>query len=249
MPLEYIIEVATADFSTTQTAVAGGAHRIELCAALSDGGTTPSYGTIKKCREAFDTELFPMIRTRSGDFLYGPEEFHIMLEEVRMCRELGCDGVVVGLLRKDGSIDTDRIAKLVEAAYPMEVTFHRAFDRCRHPFEAIEALIQIGCQRLLTSGQQKTAPEGVALIAELVSVANQRIIVMPGSGVRPDNIRTLAEQTGATEFHSSLRSTLESSMEFRHASFSGEESYRNPNIDSSAVAALLKQLEGLQPRL
>lgn len=241
--MNYIIEIATADFITTQAAVKGGADRIELCAALSDGGTTPSYGTIKKCREAFSTEIFPIIRPRGGDFLYTDEEFDIMLGDVTVSKELGCDGVVIGLLQADGNIDVKRTAKLIELAYPMEVSFHRAFDRCKDPFEAMEQLIQIGCNRILTSGQKPAAPQGVELIAQLVKAADERIIIMPGSGVRSDNIKMLAEQTGAVEFHSSLRSKMPSKMAFRHPAFAGsEESYFNPAIKPEEVSALRKAL-------
>lgn len=241
--MNYIIEIATTDFTTTKTAVEGGADRIELCAALTDGGTTPTYGTIKKCRQTFDVALFPIIRTRSGDFLYTDEEYDIMLDEVKLCKELGCDGVAIGLLKRDGSIDEKRTAQLIETAYPMEVTFHRAFDRCKDPFEALEQLVQLGCQRILTSGQQPAAPDGIDLIAQLVKAAAERIIIMPGSGVRKENIKELAEKTGAVEFHSSLRSKQKSNMDFLHPAFKGnEESYTNPFIDPQEVAALRKAL-------
>lgn len=237
--MSYIIEIATTDFTTTKSAVEGGADRIELCAALTEGGTTASYGTIKKCREVFDVQLFPIIRTRSGDFLYTDEEFEIMKNEVRLCKELGCDGVVIGLLAKDGSIDVKRTSTLVNLAYPMEVTFHRAFDRCKDPFEAAEQLIQIGCQRILTSGQQPAAPQGIDCIAQLVKAADERIVIMPGSGVRKENIKELAEKTGAKEFHSSLRGKQKSNMEFIHPSFADSaESYTNPFIDPQEVKAL-----------
>lgn len=237
--MNYVIEIATADFITTKSAVEGGANRIELCAALGDGGTTPSYGTIRQCREAFSVELFPIIRPRGGDFLYTEEEYNISLHDVLQCKQLGCDGVVVGLLQADGSIDVKRTAKLIAAAYPMEVTFHRAFDRCKDPFEALEQLIQIGCTRILTSGQQPTAPQGAALIAQLVETAGERLVIMPGSGVRVDNVAALAGQTGAVEFHSSLRSKAPSQMEYRQPAFaSSEESYSNPAIDAAEVAAL-----------
>src|SRR6185295_9866320 len=163
---KYIIEIATSDFTTTQSAVEGGADRIELCANLYEGGTTPSYGQLKKCREAFAISLFPIIRPRGGDFLYTDAEFEIMMHDVKLCKELNCDGVVIGLLNADGTIDVKRTSKLIETAYPLGVTFHRAFDRCRDPFEAMEQLIQIGCERILTSGQQPAAPEGVDLIAQ-----------------------------------------------------------------------------------
>jgi copper homeostasis protein len=242
--MNYIIEIATADFITTKAAVEGGADRIELCAALTEGGTTPSQGMIRRCREAFAVSLFPIIRPRGGDFLYSGDEYEIMLKDVLLCKQSGCDGVVIGLLRSNGDIDLSRTARLVEAAYPMEVTFHRAFDRCRDPFAALEELISIGCQRILTSGQQPAAPEGVELMAQLVTAASHRIVIMPGSGVRKENIRSLAEKTGAMEFHSSLRGKERSKMEFIHPSFAAsEESYANPSIDPEEVRALRKALQ------
>jgi copper homeostasis protein len=240
---QYVIEIATSDFTTTQSAVEGGADRIELCANLAEGGTTPSYGQLKKCREAFTVSLYPIIRPRGGDFLYTEEEFEIMLQDVRLCKELNCDGIVVGLLNTDGTIDIKRTAKLVDAAYPLGVTFHRAFDRCRDPFEALEQLIKIGCERILTSGQQPAAPDGAELIAQLNKAADERIIIMPGSGVRKENIKMLAEKTGCTEFHSSLRAKMKSNMEFIHPAFAdSKESYLNNSIDVNEVMALKEQL-------
>ncbi len=236
---QYIIEIATSDFTTTQSAVEGGADRIELCANLAEGGTTPSYGQLKKCREAFSIALFPIIRPRGGDFLYTPEEFEMMLHDVRLCKELDCDGIVIGLLNVDGTIDLKRTAELIEAAYPLGITFHRAFDRSRDPFEAMEQLIQIGCERILTSGQQPAAPDGVELIAQLNNVAEERIIIMPGSGVRKENIKMLAEKTGCMEFHSSLRHKERSKMEFIHPAFAqSAESYTNNVIDPEEVRKL-----------
>ncbi len=241
---KYIIEIATSDFETTKSAVAGGADRIELCANLAEGGTTPSFGTIKKCRETFDVQLFPIIRTRGGDFLYTDEEFDIMCTDVALCKELCCDGVVIGLLNSDGTADIKRTAVLVNLAYPMEVTFHRAFDRCADPFKTLEQLIEIGCQRILTSGQQPAAPEGVELIAELNRIADERIIIMPGSGVRKENIKMLAEKTGCTEFHSSLRGKVVSKMQFIHPAFANSaESYTNNQIDTEEVLNLRKALQ------
>ena len=237
--MTYLIEIATTDFATTRSAVVGGADRIELCAALAEGGTTPSYGTIRQCRESFDVPIFPIIRPRSGDFLYTAEEFRLMMHDVLACKQLGCDGVVIGLLEKDGSIDIHRTQKLVEAAYPLEVTFHRAFDRCANPYEALEQLIKIGCQRILTSGQKPTVMEGLDILVELVKAADDRIIIMPGSGVRKENIKLLAEKTGAIEFHSSLRSKADTKMEFIHPAFAtSEESFINPFIHSEEVKAL-----------
>lgn len=242
--IKYIIEIATSDFITTKSAVEGGADRIELCSNLAEGGTTPSYGTIKKCREALSVLLYPIIRPRGGDFLYTDEEFDIMLQDVKLCKQFGCDGVVIGLLNADGSIDVKRTAQLVEAAYPLGVTFHRAFDRCSNPFEALEQLIETGCERILTSGQQPSAPDGVELIAEFHKAADNRIIIMPGSGVRADNIKMLAEKTGCTEFHSSLRGKQPSRMKFVHPAFKdAAESYINNAIDKEDVKVIRVSLK------
>jgi copper homeostasis protein len=241
--LDYIIEIATADFITTQAAVTGGADRIELCAALTEGGTTPSFGMIRKCREAFPVQLFPIIRPRGGDFLYTEEEFEVMKADVQLSKEFGCDGVVIGLLDREGNIHVERTAALIELAYPLDVTFHRAFDRCKDPFAALEQLIEIGCQRILTSGQQPAAPQGIDLITQLVKLADSRIIIMPGSGIRKDNIKAIAEKTGATELHSSLRGKIKSGMQFIHPAFAtSEESYTNPYIEAEEVKALRKAL-------
>lgn len=240
---KYIIEIATSDLATTKSAVEGGADRIELCANLAEGGTTASYGTLVECREKFSLPIYPIIRSRGGDFLYTDEEFDIMLQDVKLCRQLGFDGVVIGFLHIDGTVDVDRTSKLIDAAYPLGVTFHRAFDRCKDPFEALEQLIKIGCERILTSGQQPTAPEGLELLALLNKAADHRIIIMPGSGVAPENIKSLKESTGCTEFHASLRRKEESKMEFIHPSFKGsEESYMNNSILAEEVKALKEAL-------
>jgi copper homeostasis protein len=241
--MNYIIEIATSDFLTTRSAVEGGADRIELCANLAEGGTTPSYGTIIKCREAFNVSLYPIIRPRGGDFLYSKDEFGIMANDIKFCKQLGCDGIVLGLLNIDGTIDMIRTADLIELAYPMGVTFHRAFDRCRDPFAALEELIEIGCERVLTSGQQPAAIEGIELISELNRQADERIIIMPGSGVRKENIKMLAEKTSCTEFHSSLRGKEKSKMEFIHPAFeNSSESYFNNAIDPEEIKVLRTEL-------
>jgi copper homeostasis protein len=249
--MKYLIEIATSDFLTTKSAVEGGADRIELCANLAEGGTTPSYAHIKKCREAFEIALFPIIRPRGGDFLYTKDEFEIMKNDIKLCKELGCEGIVIGLLNMDGTIDMTRTSELIKLAYPLEVTFHRAFDRCKDPFIALEELIEIGCQRILTSGQepsvasQESIVNSIAfeLISELNKKADDRIIIMPGSGVRKDNIKILAEKTGCIEFHSSLRGKTKSSMQFIHPAFAhSEESYFNNEISPDDVRALRNAL-------
>ena len=236
---KYLIEIATADLETTRQAVEGGADRIELCANLGDGGTTPAYGTLRRCKELFEVPIFPIIRPRAGDFLYSDDEYRTMCFDIEMVKSLGFEGVVIGLLLSDGRIDLPRTAALRELAYPMEVTFHRAFDRCLDPMNALEELISIGIDRILTSGQSLTAPEGVMMIAALQKQANDRIVIMPGSGVRPDNLDLLKEKTGCHEFHTSLRGWRESAMQFRHPNFKDNaESYRNPNIDAEQVRGM-----------
>ncbi|HUR66714.1 MAG TPA: copper homeostasis protein CutC, partial [Chitinophagaceae bacterium] len=206
---------------------------------LAEGGTTASYGTIKQCRESFDVLLYPIIRPRGGDFLYTTDEVEIMKLDIRLCKELGCDGIVIGLLNKEGDIDLVRTAALVELAYPMGVTFHRAFDRCKEPFEALEQLIEVGCERILTSGQKPSIGDGVDLVAKLNKIADERIIIMPGSGLRKENIKMIAKKTGCVEFHSSLRGKGKSNMQFVHPAFAtSEESYMNNAIDPHEVRLL-----------
>lgn len=238
----FTIEIATSDFESTKNAVAGGADRIELCANLGEGGTTQSFGVIKTCREHFDVKLYPIIRVRGGDFLYTDEEYECMLQDAKMCKQLGCDGVVIGFLHKDGTIDEKRTAAIVEALYPLKVTFHRAFDRCINPFTSLEKIINAGCERILTSGQQLTAPEGAALIAGLQDAANGRITIMPGSGVRASNIKQLAESTGCTEFHTSLRELQRSNMEYFPSAFLDSEENNHYTVYKDNVAALRKAL-------
>lgn len=243
MKSKYLLEIATSDFESTKNAVIGGADRIELCANLGEGGTTQSYGVIKKCRELFDVKLYPIIRIRGGDFLYTEEEFNCMMNDVLMCKELGCDGVVIGFLNINGTIDVERTKKMVETAYPMGVTFHRAFDRCADPYTALEQIISAGCERILTSGQKTTAPEGVALIKELNVLAKDRIIIMPGSGVRSENIKQLAIDTGCYQFHTSLRKQVQSPMKFIAPAFEyDKESYTHYTVIAQDVITIKKEL-------
>ena len=240
--MNYCIEIATTDYTTTEQAVKGGADRIELCAALSEGGLTPSFGLIKQCREKFSLPIFPIIRPRGGDFLYGDAEFEIITKDVLLCKQLNCDGIVVGFLKKDGTIDRKKTELIVKLAYPMEVTFHRAFDRCKDPLESLEVIIEAGCQRILTSGQQLKAIDGLELIKQLIVAADNRIIIMPGSGIKLDNVRTIAEATGAVEFHGALRNSIVSEMDFIHPVFSSGD-YTNPWINATELKSMRKVLQ------
>ncbi len=197
------LEIIGFNIESCIAAQEAGANRIELCDNFSDGGTTPSYAFIKTAREKLSIELYAMIRPRGGDFLYSEDEFTIMKQDIEVCRNIGCDGVVFGMLNSEGNVDKKRCAKLVDYAYPLGVTFHRAFDRTKDPFQSLEDIIEIGCERILTSGQQIKAIDGVEIIKQLILQADDRIIIMPGSGVNAENIISLAERTGAVEFHSS----------------------------------------------
>jgi copper homeostasis protein len=193
----------------------GGAARVELCDNLYAGGTTPSAGTIRLARKYLSIALHVLIRPRGGDFLYSAHELEIMKDDIRFCKEIGVDGVVIGILKSDGTIDTERTAQLIELARPMYVTFHRAFDMCRNATEALEQLIRLNVDCLLTSGQKNKASDGVELIAQLVEQAAGRIQIMPGAGVNADTIRWLKKRTGATAFHMSAQSLINSDMTYR----------------------------------
>ena len=212
--MNYKLEVIGFNIEACLLAQSAGAHRIELCDSPGEGGTTPSYGFIKKAREKLQIELYPIIRPRGGDFLYTDEEFDIMKADVQICKELGCNGVVIGMLNADGSVDKERCLQLVENAFPMHTSFHRAFDRTNDACKALEDIIEIGCKRILTSGLRPTAMEGIDTITELVKQANGRITIMPGSGVRAENVVEIAERTKAVEFHSSARINMASNMTY-----------------------------------
>ena len=219
----YKLEICSFNLASALIAQQAGAQRVELCASPDEGGTTPSHGVIITAREQLQIELYPIIRPRGGDFLYSEEEFAVMLKEVAFCKQVGCNGVVIGLLNADGTVDKARSARLVEAAYPLGVTFHRAFDWAINPFEAIEDIIGIGCERILTSGQRPTAPEGATMINELVRQADDRILIMPGSGVRASNIKTLVEKTDAPEYHTSARIRTAGAMEYINTAMNEEQ--------------------------
>lgn len=206
-------EVCANGVESCLAAQAGGADRVELCAGIPEGGTTPSYGEILVARRVLThTRLHVIIRPRGGDFLYTPLELERMEHDIEVARQLGADGVVFGCLRKDGSIDLEANRQLMEKAKGMSVTFHRAFDRCRDPHEALEQLIALGFDRILTSGQQPKAIEGAPLLHQLHEEAAGRITLLAGCGVNEDNIRSLYELTGIREYHFSAREAVKSKM-------------------------------------
>ena len=197
------IEVCSTSLNDAREAEAGGAIRIELCSAITCGGVTPSYGTIRCVADAeLNLDINVLIRAREGGFHYSESEIETMCRDIEFCRETGVHGVVIGALTEQGDIDIEACKRMMDAAGDMSVTFHRAFDICRDPFTALEQIISLGCDRLLTSGQQASAELGAELIAELVKRAAGRIIIMPGAGINPKNIAAIEQKTAATEFHS-----------------------------------------------
>lgn len=218
-----------------------GVYRVELCDNPVEGGTTPSYGTIKKTREKIQIKLYPILRPRCGNYYYDADEIAILKEDIRVCKELGCDGISIGVQNIDGSINIDQLKEFVDLAYPMGVTCNRAFDATPDPFEALEDIIDAGCERILTSGQKSGAPEAADLLAQLVQKAGDRIIIMPGAGITAGNIKELMTISGAREFHGSLRKSMPNPMSFANPAVLDYGNVYQP--DEEALKAVLAQLE------
>lgn len=213
-PSKYLLEVCANSFESAKIAAEAGANRIELCDNLSEGGTTPSYAQIAFSKQNLSIEIWPIIRPRGGDFLYTDLEFELMKEDIKICKSLNCDGIVFGILNEDATIDIERCTELAELAKPMQVAFHRAFDRCKDQFIALEEIIKMGFIRILTSGGENTAFEGAERIAQLIIQADKRICIMPGAGVNSSNLQNLIEITAANEFHGTFKENVNSKMLF-----------------------------------
>lgn len=198
-----LLEICAYNIQSCLTAQKAGAGRIELCADPDVGGTTPSYGLIRYALEKLSIPVFPMIRPRGGNFVYDEHELSIMKQDILTCRELGCPGIATGILLPNGTTDVQNLARLVEWAQPMAVTCHKAFDRTPDAAQALEDVIAAGCNRILTSGLRATALEGASVLAQLIAKAGERIIIMPGGGVRSSNLSQLVMETKAREYHSS----------------------------------------------
>jgi copper homeostasis protein len=198
-----LLEIAVFNYVSAIQAANAGADRLEVCTNYAEGGTTASYGMLKLIRQNIQLPIFAIIRPRGGNFVYTQQEFSAMQQDIIVCKNLGYDGVVLGSLNEDNTVHVEQTKKLVNLAYPLEVTFHRAFDRVNNKELALEQIIDAGCTRILTSGSKKTAIESVAEIAELVELANERIVIVPGGGLRSEHINTLIQQTNTLEFHSS----------------------------------------------
>lgn len=244
--MSYKFEICANSVASCIAAQEGGADRVELCAGIPEGGTTPSFGMMRNARECISIALNVIIRPRGGDFLYCETELREMVYDIQAAKELGADGLVFGCLRPDGSVDMEAMSVLMDAAGDTPVTFHRAFDHTSDPFKALEDIISLGCARILTSGCRPTALEGADLLAQLVEKAAGRIIIMPGCGVREGNIAEIARLSGAREFHFSARESVESGMFFRNpevAMGSEDDPYGYDVTTARRVAATIEPLK------
>lgn len=214
--MHIVFEVCVDSVEAAMAAQQGGAQRVELCADLLEGGITPSSGTIQMARQRIDIDLNVIIRPRGGDFCYSDVEFEVMQRDIQSAKQAGASGVVIGILNEDGTIDEERTAELIRLARPLSVTFHRAFDMTRDPYQALETLIRLGVDRILTSGQEISVLEGLDLIVNLVQRAGDRVIVMPGGGITERNIKKIVEESGAKEVHFVAPANVESRMRYRN---------------------------------
>ncbi len=204
-----ILEICANSYQSAVNAEIASAHRIELCSEISVGGITPSLGLLKKVLQSLTIPVHVLIRPRSGNFTYSDKEFEIMKENIRLCKDLGCAGIVSGVLHEDNSIDLKRTKELIELSKPMSFTFHRAFDIVSKPKEALLQLIALGVHRLLTSGQQEKAEDGIDLLLELQKLAKNKLTILPGSGINSENCIHF-KNTGFTEIHSSASKIISS---------------------------------------
>ncbi|MBU5311145.1 copper homeostasis protein CutC [Tissierella carlieri] len=210
------IEICVDSIQSALAAQNGGASRIELCDNLIGGGTTPSAGMIELARKYLTIDINVMIRPRSGDFCYSPLEIEVMKRDIEIVKKYGVNGIVIGVLRPNGEIDINIMKELIELSRPLTVTFHRAFDMTKDPFKSLDILIDLGVERILTSGKESKAMQGIDLIRELVTRAEDKIIIMPGSGVNEENVRLIIDNTGTEEIHLSAKKRIESIMEYRN---------------------------------
>jgi copper homeostasis protein len=252
--MRYVIENCANGAESALRAQEGGADRVELCAGIPEGGTTPSAGEIVKARQLLTTtRLNVIIRPRGGDFCYSADELDIMAYDIGMARKAGADGVVFGVLNTDGTVNLEAMRRLMDAARGMNVTFHRAFDVCCNPLETLEQIISLGCDHILTSGQEPTAEKGIALLSQLNERAAGRITIMPGCGVNAGNIAHIASATGCREFHFSGRSEVASAMRYRNPKVSmsgtdGSDEYSRQLTDPEKIRAAREALESLSQK-
>ena len=243
------LEICTGNFNSVKAALDGGAHRVELCSGLDEGGLTPSAGLIKAACQLKQIDKHVLIRPRGGDFLYNTKEKDIILEDIAYSKILGVDGIVIGALTETGEIDIPFIRECVKAAQGLHVTFHRAFDLCADPLKALDDITDTGCDRILTSGQASSAEAGIPLLQTLVKKAGKDIIIMPGCGVSPLNAAKILRETGATEIHASARCEVKSKMKFRlqgvEMGKANVDEYTIKETDQNIVSKILKEISSL----
>lgn len=218
------IEVCVDSVVNALHAQRAGANRVEFCASLTEGGVTASHAQIVWARKLLQIPLYALIRPRGGDFLYSDIEFDIIKSDIHFCGQSGCDGVVIGALCADGSVDMQKNGTLIDIAkqYGMGVTFHRAFDRCADMFKSLEDIILLGCERILTSGGYNSAIEGINVISRLVQQAKGRISIMAGAGITPKNACQILKETGVDELHGTFRSKRRSNMQYLNLNFTNQ---------------------------
>lgn len=240
------LEICAGDIRSVRAAAMGGAARVELCSALSEGGLTPSYGLIKEALKERGMKVNVLIRPRAGDFVYNKEELAVMKADILMARQLGANGVVFGCLTPQGKVDMTACRSLMDAAEGMSTTFHRAFDLVADPFEALENVITLGFDRILTSGLRSTALSGAKTLKALIDKADGRIVIMPGAGINRENCAEIMRLTGAHELHASAREAYDSEMIFRRDGISmgavGADEYEMKYTSPLAVDALINEM-------
>lgn len=241
-----LLEVCAADPASVKAAAEGGAARVELCSALGEGGVTPSAGLIRQALKVPGIKVHVLIRPRGGDFIYDEDEIQTMCADIRTAREVGVHGVVIGALTPEGDIDMDACRRMMSEAGDLNVTFHRAFDLCRDPEKAVEEIIALGCNRLLTSGQASSAINGVNMLARIASQAGNRLTILAGAGVNAGNAADIMEKAGVHELHASARHTIGSPMTFRRQGVNmgtpGADEYARSTTSSKAVADIVNAM-------
>lgn len=244
-----ILEACVDSVESSIAAQEGGADRIELCADLLEGGITPSAGTIDSVFRCVKIPIMVMVRPRAGDFFYSDLEFEQMKHEIEFIKKYNAAGIVLGILRDDGTVDAERTKTLVELSRPMQITFHRAFDMTRDPYEALDSLIGLGIERVLTSGQELNVVKGIDTIKKLVKSSGDKIIIMPGGGVNEKNAADIISRCGVKEIHASAREKKESRMKFRNPNTTMSDSGNMPEYklmatSAARIRAIKKSIDG-----
>ena len=241
-----LLEVCVGSVQSALAAQQGGASRIELCSALEIGGITPSAGLMEAARAVEGLKMHVLIRPRGGDFLYDKAEVDSMVHDIQLAKRYGADGIVIGALHADGSIDLDACRRMIDVAEGMQITFHRAFDMCCNPLKALEEIKNLGCHRLLTSGCASTALEGLPLLKQLQALQTG-VILMPGCGVKSSNVAEIVRECGATEVHASARKSFASLMTYRLESVKmgnpDQDEFARCETDVQEVRAIVNQLK------